>query len=296
MADRFPLIVNSVSKKIEELVSGDNLDLSGNGIVVNGDLGSGKYLTSDGANVFWDSPGDVYLDLEQTITNKTFTSCVISGSANTLSNIPNAALVNSGITINGETVSLGGTLTLTDNDTTFVLSAEDTGDANVKAVRLTSSLGIETFAAIAVGIPASVPSGSNALDLVLTRLNNEIKITGTVVDNNTITTVQSAQGGTAQSGAIIISGSGGATVTQDASTQTIDINSRNDDTITRLRTDGNTYADGDFTFLGGAEVTVTQAANGVTGDPEITIASVDTITKLRGGTTGTFVPRLLLVV
>ena len=52
MADRFPLIVNSVSKKIEELVSGDNLDLTGNGIVVSTDTGAGKYLTSDGTTVF----------------------------------------------------------------------------------------------------------------------------------------------------------------------------------------------------------------------------------------------------
>ena len=37
MADRFPLIVNAVSQKIEELVSGDNLELSGNNIVISGD-------------------------------------------------------------------------------------------------------------------------------------------------------------------------------------------------------------------------------------------------------------------
>ena len=42
MADRFPLIVNAISKKIEELVAGDNLDLTGNGVVINGDYGSGK--------------------------------------------------------------------------------------------------------------------------------------------------------------------------------------------------------------------------------------------------------------
>ena len=69
MADRFPLIVNSVSKKIEEIVSGDNLDLSGNGLIVNGDTGAGKYLSSDGTVVFWDSPGDVYLTQTQTLTN-----------------------------------------------------------------------------------------------------------------------------------------------------------------------------------------------------------------------------------
>ena len=94
MADRFPLIVNSVSQKIEELVSGDNLDLSGNNIVISGDTGSGKYLTSDGSVVSWGTPGDVYLNASQTLTNKTFESCVLSGSNNTLSNIPNTALVN----------------------------------------------------------------------------------------------------------------------------------------------------------------------------------------------------------
>ena len=72
MADRFPLIVNSVSKKIEELVSGDNLDLTGNGIVISGDTGATKYLTTNGTTVFWGVPGDVYLTQTQTVTNKTF--------------------------------------------------------------------------------------------------------------------------------------------------------------------------------------------------------------------------------
>ena len=53
MADRFPLIVNAVSQKIEELISGDNLELSGNNIVISGDTGSGKYLTSNGTVVSW---------------------------------------------------------------------------------------------------------------------------------------------------------------------------------------------------------------------------------------------------
>ena len=71
MADRFPLIVNAVSQKIEELISGDNLELTGNNIVISGDTGSGKYLTSDGTVVSWGTPGDVYLTLSQTLTNKT---------------------------------------------------------------------------------------------------------------------------------------------------------------------------------------------------------------------------------
>ena len=74
---------------------------------------------------------------------------------------------------------------------------------------------------------------------------------------------------------MIISGAGGATVTQDAATRTITIDSANDDTITRLEVDlVRSFADGDFTILAGSEVTVTQAPNGTTGLPEITISSV----------------------
>lgn len=48
----------------------------------------------------------------QTLTNKT-----ISGASNTLSNIPNSALTNSSVTINGTAVSLGGSATVTANTT-----------------------------------------------------------------------------------------------------------------------------------------------------------------------------------
>ena len=106
MADRFPLIVNAVSKKIEELVAGDNLELTGNGIVISGDSGAGKYLTSDGTTVSWGTPGDVYLTQTQTLTNKTIESSIISGSLNTITNLPNSALINSGITINSITCLL----------------------------------------------------------------------------------------------------------------------------------------------------------------------------------------------
>ena len=88
MADRFPLIVNSVSKKIEELVSADNLDLTGNGIVVSTDTGAGKYLTSNGTTVFWGSPGDVYLTLTQTLTNKTLESVFFLGQIIILQTLP----------------------------------------------------------------------------------------------------------------------------------------------------------------------------------------------------------------
>ncbi len=98
MADRFPLIVNAVSRKVEELVAGDNLDLTGNGIAINGDTGTSagavKYLRSDGGFVIWDSPGDVYLTLQQTITNKTIEDSIFDAALNTIENVPNSALVN----------------------------------------------------------------------------------------------------------------------------------------------------------------------------------------------------------
>ena len=50
-----------------------------------------------------------------TLTNKS-----ISGSTNTLTNIPNSALTNSSITVNGSSVSLGGTVTISADPTTTV--------------------------------------------------------------------------------------------------------------------------------------------------------------------------------
>ena len=138
MADRFPLIVNAVSQKIEELVSGDNLDLTGNNIVISGNNGNGKYLTSDGTAVFWGDPGDVYLTQTQTLTNKTFEGCTIVATLNTITNIPNNSLVNSQITVNGTAIALGGSVTTPDNNTTYAISAQDGAGAAQKIIRLTS--------------------------------------------------------------------------------------------------------------------------------------------------------------
>ena len=297
MADRFPLIVNAVSKKIEEIVAGDNLELSGNGIVISGDYGAGKYLKSDGSQVLWDTPGDVYLTQTQTVTNKVFETCSISGSLNTLSDIPNSALVNSGISINGTTIFLGGSVTTPDNNTTYTVSAVDSLSASEKIIRLTSGgnsgAGVNDDVIIAVGSPLSVPSGSNALSLFLDRTGDTITLTGHVVDNNTITTLN-APGGSAQSGAIDFTSTGAATVSMTGST--INIDALDTDTKTKLRvgTSG-TYgpADnttGNFTFLEAGATTVTQGVNAGTNDPEITISSEDTVTRVRGGTSGTYVP------
>ncbi len=296
MADRFPLIVNSVSKKIEELVSGDNLDLTGNGIVVSTDTGAGKYLTSDGTTVFWGSPGDVYLTQTQTITNKTLESSVISGALNTLSDIPNSALVNSGITVNSITIPLGGSVVTPDNNTTYVVSAQDGLSASEKIIRLTSGgnfgAGVNDDVILAVGVPTTVPSGSNTVSLFLDRVGDKVTVSGHVVDNNTITTLN-APGGTNTSGAINFTSTGAATVSMTGST--INVDALDTDTRTKIRAgSGGTYGPADtqqglFTFLDGTGTVVAQGVDG-SGDPTITYTSTDNVTQIRGGSTGTYTP------
>jgi len=299
MADRFPLIVNSISKKIEELVSGDNLELTGNGIVISGDTGAGKYLTSDGTNVFWGDPGNVYLTQTQTLTNKTLELCIISGSNNTLTNIPNSALINSGITVNGVTIPLGGTVTTPDNNTTYSISAQDGLAASEKIIRLLSggnaNAGVIDDILISVASPVTVPAGHNALSLFLDRVDDNISISGYVLDNNTITTL-SAPGGTAQSGAIDFTSTGAATVSMTGSTINIDAIDTDTKTKIRVGTSGSygpaDNTTGNFTFLDSGATTITQGVNGGTSDPEITVSSTDSVTRIRGGSTGTYTPQI----
>jgi hypothetical protein len=64
--------------------------------------------TSGSATLAIDTATTVDKTTAQTLTNKT-----ISGSSNTISNIGNASLTNSAITINGTAVSLGGSVAVT---------------------------------------------------------------------------------------------------------------------------------------------------------------------------------------
>ena len=294
MANRFPLIVNEVSRKIEELVAGDNLTLDGNNIVLNGDTGAGKYITSDGSVASWGTPGDVYLTQSQTLTNKTFESCVLSGSVNTLTNIPNAALVNPGISINGVTVPLGGSVITPDTNTTYTLTAIDGLSASQKLIRLSDSTTpnpVTNDVTLGVSVYSNPPAGTNPLSLELTRVNNSLTLSGYVTDNNTETFLIAA-GGSAQSGTITFTGSGDVTLSMDDATKTIDIRVDDQDTITQVRAgSGAAYKTKKITFLGGNLVTVGQATSGTDPDEtEITLNSVDTVTRIRGGLTGTFLP------
>ena len=82
----------------------DSVNFIGAGNVTVTRLDANTIRISDAGNL-----GGVALtaDNNATLTNKT-----ISGTNNTLANIPNSALTNSSITINGTTVSLGGSITV----------------------------------------------------------------------------------------------------------------------------------------------------------------------------------------
>lgn len=87
MADRFPLIVDEVSRRIEELVSGDNLNLTDNGISIDGGVGvNGQFLQSTGSKVIWAFPENTVTKIKAGNTG-TFISGEISFVAGPSGNI-----------------------------------------------------------------------------------------------------------------------------------------------------------------------------------------------------------------
>lgn len=283
MADRFPLIVNESTRKIEELISGDNLDLTGNGIVVGGSPGvSGQYLQSLGnGGLAWANPGNVYLTGAQTIDGKTLTNTNISGSSNILTNIPNSSLVNSTITVNGQSVALGGTLSVADTNTTYSISAVDGTTSARKILRLTSG-----GSNAGVTDDVVLVAGSN---ITLTREEDAITIESAYVDTDTVTTLESADGGSAVSGTVVIDADGACSVSQSGNVITITGTDTDTKTFLRVGT-GQTPETGKFIFLEAGATTISQSTSQSDPDEtEITISSQDTITSIKGGGTGTAV-------
>jgi len=87
-------------------------------------------------------PNALTTDGTQTLTNKT-----ISGGANTLTNIANASLTNSSITINGSATSLGGSVTIATGPSSSSVSSNISLAANNKYFVNTSAARTLTLAA-----------------------------------------------------------------------------------------------------------------------------------------------------
>lgn len=146
MANRFPLVINNSSTLVGELQSGDALNLSSSGIYDGLTLGNaGQVLASKGETngsigVEWITPADVFLNATQTLTNKTLSSCTINFSQNNISNIPNSSLQYNAITINGTSVSLGGSIDIPDeNDYVLYSLSTDNYNNNTKRLILTGT-------------------------------------------------------------------------------------------------------------------------------------------------------------
>ena len=230
MANRFPLAVNKLSNRIEEVRSGDNLDLTNNGIIIDGDTGvSGQYLKSNGTGNYlsWDNPGDVYLTGVQTVADKIFTNCSIDGSQNTLTNISNNSLENDFITIDGQAIPLGGSIT-------------------------TTRVGVDG-SSLNYGDITLFDSGSVTLSQVTDGFGNtSITINAT----DTVTRLKGEASGSFVSGDITLVSSGSVSITQSGSQITISATDTN--TITRLRTDSNQYLTGNISLTAGSGTTLTQ--------------------------------------
>ena len=280
MANRFPLIVNANTKKIEELSSSDNLDLTSNNIIADSSSGTaGQYLKTDGFKVVWDNPGDVYLTASQTLSNKTFNSCIISGATNNIFNVPNSSLVNSSITVNNVAIPLGGSVTTPDNNTTYSVSAQDGGTATQKIIRLTSG----GNANAGINDDVILEAGAN---VTLGRTGDTITITSSYIDTNTVTRLaaNNLPGANASlvSGDITLNQGGSTTITQSPTDPSqFTISSSYVDTITKLRVGNSATAQpGDFTFLAAAGGPLSIADDG---NKNFTFSTVDTITRLKGG-------------
>lgn len=97
----------------------------------------------------------------ETLTNKT-----ISGASNTLTNIGNASLTNSSITINGTAVSLGGTITVTASNSTLTigtgLSGTSYNGSSAVTIALAANYGDTTnpYASKTANYVLAAPNGS----------------------------------------------------------------------------------------------------------------------------------------
>lgn len=111
-------------------------------------------------------PNALTTDGTQTLTNKT-----ISGANNTLTNIPNNALTNSSITVNGSAVSLGGSVTIVTGPASSAVSTNITMAAN-------NNYFVDTTAARTLTLPASPTLGDTIViyDATGTAATNNITI------------------------------------------------------------------------------------------------------------------------
>ena len=113
MANRFPLIVNPDTQEIQELKSNDNLDLTGNGVYVNGTTGTnGQVLTTNGSTVEW----------------RTISASGGGGGADILNDLQDVSL---SLPLVGQVLKYNGTIWTNQDDETGGLNLNDLTDVTL---------------------------------------------------------------------------------------------------------------------------------------------------------------------
>jgi hypothetical protein len=222
---------------------------------------------------------------EQTLTNKT-----ISGANNTLSNIANASLTNSSITINGTSTALGGTRTLvtddiaedgspvnlwyTDGRARAAISVTDAGGDG--SLSYTSGTGVITYtgpsasevrAHFSAGTGVAISSGQVSIGQAVATTDN-VTFAGVTADNIRVGVTAAGEIDTS-AGNLTLDSTGGTTVMDD------DVN------VT-----GNLQIDGNLT-VSGTTVTI-NATNLAVEDNMIYLNSGSTVTHPDLGFAGNY--------
>ena len=116
MAERFPLVVNPIYRKIEEIKETDSLELTGNGISISGNTGtSTQYLKSTGsAELEWADPF-IEISIRPSFSLNNLT---VNGTLTTTGtlDVGTSATVGTNLVVVNNT-TIGGTLDVTSNAT-----------------------------------------------------------------------------------------------------------------------------------------------------------------------------------
>jgi hypothetical protein len=149
-------------------------------------------------------------------TTDTFTNKSISGSTNTLSNIGNASLTNSSVTVNGTSISLGGSQTITANTTnalTIGTGLSGTSFNGSAAVTVAIDSTVATTSGTQTLTNKSVSLASNTLTGTLAEFNSALTdadfatIAGTETLTNKTLTSPVVTGLTVNDSSIVFEGS-----------------------------------------------------------------------------------------
>ena len=147
-----------------------------------------------GSTVIIPQYGDVFATATQAISNKTFTDCTMSlasSAGNSIVSIPNSALLNKGLNINGSFYELGDSVTIVggggaDTNTTYTMSATDWADqqgvdqTDTKAIQLLGSDSATSNVLIVAGDRMSISRNGNEITLNATEVNTDTNTTYSV--------------------------------------------------------------------------------------------------------------------